>query len=196
MNFVMQKVRDFLQGLLILGFIAGGVLIYLGYKDIKTLGSAAVEPSKVSIADLKHGNEIKNHHVVVTDYDVLYQHSAEYTVERKRSKTTEHFFPMTAKGAGAGADNVVLVLVSDTDSIGGATVQGLLTGTVKDELPSKGVDFYNTEFPGIDLTKVWVLERGKVPASEGGAYQKIGGGIALLLVMIAIVVIRRKRSQG
>ncbi|MCA9044513.1 MAG: hypothetical protein KDA69_09340 [Planctomycetaceae bacterium] len=188
-----------LQILLIIGGIALGIY---SFQEMRAGTGASADPVAVELADLEAGTPAPDKHLQVGDHIALY-HGTFYQWEQQNnepenggSRVTKAYYPIIspthpyAEGMDADADLesfAVLVKTNRFSTIGEipdmpGPVQSIsgLTRPASVALESDFQDLLRSDYPGINLDQILVLEDGRQPTS-------VALGIIMMLASAALI---------
>ena len=206
---------------LYLGLIVlGGFLVYLGYQEFTLASKASPEPVLVEMASLEAGEIPEERHLRIGQHWAVYPYWVGYGEEDTDQLdyvyypiiSEQHPFNLAVDAAIAehGDGNVppeewpvfescaVLVKTKDYARVGEVpdgwdqpdSVQGLVINGAHRFNQELG-EILQTDFPKIDLDRVVVLERGRLPQPMTTTYAMMGGGALLVVAGLGLIIRRR-----
>lgn len=176
--------------------IGGGVLVFLGIKEMRLSGAAQAEPQTLTCEQLAKDGPGENAHVVITDFEPLILEAVTEVKENNEDHFLKIWIPLAGKKEDGTAGDMNVIFMSDqlhdVESVltyltadDGAKLQGMVINEV-DSLGSKEKNVLKTGLAGVNLDKVWIVEHDRKPAGAGKLIIFLGGGIGLMLTGGAI----------
>jgi hypothetical protein len=192
--------------------IAGGALLVYGFYEWQLSSGASAKPEEISLRDLIARGPKGNPNIILKDFEFSGDYVHEYDEKRgPNSAWTKVWIPVFPAGTvpqppppgqpgGVPANQEQLkirALVYSTKvhnepeleaMCNRPTLRGMVTNTVQ----SLGADekkHLQQDHPGTDFTNCLIIEEGREPASAGVLILIFGGGGALLLGALALLVL-------
>ncbi len=186
-----EKLAGFLAVGAILALIGGGVLTFLGWQQWTIYKQGQPDPQTIRLADLAAKGPGGNIHVRVTDIDF----GMNVVYESKGSRWTRVWIPMFPPGQKGGPVKVLVKTfrVKDQKELDSfcqqqRTITGVITNSIH-SLGSAERKELEKGYPGVDFSKVWMIEDGRSFPGGGTVVGMIGGGLGLVVVGLLLGVI-------
>jgi len=202
-----------------IGIIIGALLLgWWGYKEFKLASGAKATPQKLTCAELGEKGPGANNHVALTDF-FLVTHSFVYA--EKKGKWDTVWVPavpsdgpylakiletMAEKGENAELpppeDCKVIVQFKDVTSeraLDSYSSRSNIKGLIINEIDSLGGEerrLLEQSYPGIDMSKCWILEPGRKPKSAGITLGAIGLAVAGIAGVVIQWVLANKKADA
>lgn len=183
----------------------GGVLFAYGYHQSKVLDRAGQAPSEVTIQQLQVRSELRNLHVTLRKHVASYKDVAFIAAGGKLDHV---YYPALShwpkKGAKVDPAKRYRVLIKtrrfkDRKAIEKLPnyrtmkpIQGMVI-TRFEKTSAAEDDRLLRAFKGIDLSKVTVLEEGRVPPKPSDVYGLMLAGGAIVIFSLHLLIRRRRR---
>ena len=205
--------------ILVIMIVIGAGLLFYGYQEMQLGSVAAEEPQKISCQKLFDSGPGDNAHIMLSDFFFC---MGAYIHEKKPGK--EEFVKVWVPVAPRGGEyhqliasmvdekgdfkgklpapkNIRLILktehVKSDQSLWKLmkedTIQGLIVNEIK-SLEGEELKLLQENYPGIDFSKVWLLEHKRNVSGSGTIYGSLGAGAVLLLVGLGGVIARRRKG--
>ena len=208
-----------MQFKIIVLIVAGGVLLFMGFREFRMMQAAAAEPQTISCSELEKNGPGDNSHVIMEDF-ILLEQAFVYAAATDSNTWTKLYIPALPIG---GAYHMQLLSMRDengqlpentpmpenigiivkTEHISGEdelttlaeadTLQGLVINTIK-SLGSEEKRLLEQSYPGVDFEACLIIEHKRQPPSMGKVAALGGGGIALLFAGLGALFLGRKNS--
>lgn len=183
--------------------VIGGVLGFAGYAEWRVSKGASVEPEEVSLEQLIRRGPEGNAHVRVRDFNV----GDNIVYEEQSGSWTKVYVPAFPLEPGevipeAPPTGPVSALFKSTKAknedellreFAAIPVQGLVTNRIE-SLGSEETKLLTESYPGTDFDKCLIVQIGRKPASQAKVAGFLGGGTALIVVGILLMVAAYKKS--
>ena len=199
--------------------VGGCVLLFLGVQEVRLASGAKAKARDITCAELGEKGPGDNAHVRMGEF-LLCEFSFVYESKEGQSDRYERVWvpavPLEGeyhrqlrqhveeKGAAAAADlpmpRDLRVVVKSGRVHNDAELEALamgdtLEGMVVNRISGLGGEerkILQDSYPGVDFSKVYILEHGRTPAGFGKTAGLLGGGAALVLVPVGLFVLRRR----
>lgn len=202
--------------LLLALIVIGGVLVFLGFQEMRLASAAKPDPQTIKCADLIASGPGENAHVVLTDY-VMCDFAFVYEGQEGGKTWTNVWVPVVPLGGefhqevlklvaeGKDLSNIpmprdirVIVKSSHVENEGALaslagkdTIQGMIVNKIS-SLGSKEKKILTESYPGVNFDNVYILEHDRTPASGAKSFGMMGGGAVLALMGVVGFVKRAK----
>jgi hypothetical protein len=181
--------------------IIGGVLLYFGYQEKRLAQVAKKAPQTIACADLAANGPGDNAHIVLTNYELA--PNFVYEAEGKGNSWKRVFIPAVPKRGLLAVlrDEKIAnpkVIIESRKVRNEAELPNLakeLQGMVINEIESLSGEqkkLLAESYPGADLNHCWIIEHGRKPAGGGFITGLLGGGIALVVAGIGLLLAGRR----
>lgn len=193
-----------LKAILIVVVFGGGAMLWMGLREKKLAALAQAEPQVLTCRALQEHGPGANAHVRMTHFLLLVD---SFAVEKKWNETswTRAWIPaVPVEGEFAKAwmeapegkrlrppkDLRVLVELGKGDEtlLQGVARADVLQGTVMNEIDALDGDVARilaASYPGVDPSRCWILQQGRVPKSGAAAWALVAVGVAMIVGSLA-----------
>jgi hypothetical protein len=173
----------------ILGLIAGGIVVFLGWQEKQLLDKGTPQPQQVTLAELAAKATIDNVHLTVTGFEW----GDGYVVEEKKGTWNIVWIPIVPPGhnaQGGGNNSAIRVViksfnVKSENDLRTLAMRPQVTGVVTNDIHSMGSgasDKLNQSYPGANFSKAIVLEEGRSFPTSGYVSTMLGCGVGLIVL--------------
>lgn len=203
--------------------VLGGVLGFIGFKEARLGEGASAEPQHMTAQELIDNGPGENVHLILHEFVACEFSYVVFTDEgRDEGPYEKVFIPILAEGGqwhravlelvdedGNLPRNVPmpedirviakLKNIRDDDRVSRMMGKTALQGMVINEIASLGSDtrrILSEQYPGVDFDTCYILEVGRKPAGSGKLVIMFGGGGALVLAGVAVLVFRSRKSKA
>ncbi len=200
--------------------IGGGMLIYFGVQELRLAGVAKAEPQPITVAKLAAHGPGDNAHIRLGEF-LLCEGAYVYEEESSGGTWSRVWIPAVPLGGpyheklleAYQADpasvmdvpmptdlNVIVELkVNNEEELIRIADQDELQGLVVNEIASLGGEerkILEQSYPGVDFDRCWIVEAGRLPAGAGKTYGFLGGGSALGLAGVGLLLVSRRKQAA
>ena len=189
-----------MRRLLLALVVAGGVLGFYGYQEMRLAEAAKPEAQVLTCDQLATRGPGENAHVRLTDFELLDNYIYR---EGKNGKWATSYVPAVAPRVKdvPTVQNVNVLIKSNRARDEAALYKladGPIEGVVINLVAGLGADekrLLSESYPTLNFDKCWILEAGKTPASHGQVVGMLGGGAGLAVIGLGILLVGGKKSH-
>lgn len=185
--------------------ILGGVLAFMGYKEIRLSSHSKTEAQKITCADLAKNGPGDNANVSVTDF-MLGQNFCAVTDKYDKAKFKTVYIPLAAYSKSmspaellrsATQFHVILktAKVASEAQLSSLEALAAIDGMVINDIASLSGEekkILQGQYPDIKLESCWIVEHERHPMSMLGGAGMSAGGVALAGIGGFLLVARRR----
>lgn len=180
--------------------IAGGVLGFYGYQEMRLAKAAKPEAQVMTCEQLAARGPGENAHVRLTEFELLDNYIYR---EGKSGKWSTSYVPAVApRVKDVPSVQAVNVLIKSNQARDEAALyrlaEGPIEGVVINVVSALGDEekrLLSESYPTLNFDKCWIVEAGKRPASQGQVFGMLGGGAGLAVLGVGMLLVGGKKSH-
>jgi hypothetical protein len=180
---IMARLDRFWGFTCLAGLIIGGVMVFLGWQDLRLRNRGSDTPQELALADLAARGPGGNVHVRVHGF----QPGVKYVIQKKGQSWNAVWIPLFPPDGPRTEARVIVksLRVSNDAEANALAARADLTGIVSESpgaLGAKEQSELEKHYPGVNFSSAYVLEEGKYFPEETRVILVFGGGLVLVSI--------------